>query len=168
TAGSMASTEAAAAEANRPTRAQAGLLSPRGWLVVSVWVLAGAVVLAIALQRLWVDGWPDGTATMFAVVFGALMAASWIWPITLFVHDQSDVYDIDEGFFVLMILLVPPNLTVVVFTVVALVAQAVRRRAILRIAFNAGRVVTSTGIAALVFVLLNGPQHPTDYVKVGA
>jgi diguanylate cyclase (GGDEF)-like protein/PAS domain S-box-containing protein len=165
--------ESGAARAPEPARgtvkgAHAGLLTTTGWLVVAAWVAAGLMVLAIAVQRLWVGGWPDATATMFAVVFGALMAASWIWPITLFVHDQSDVFDVDEGFFVLMILLVPPDLTVLVFALVAIVAQAVRRRAMLRIAFNAGRVITATGAAALVFVALNGPQHPTGYVKIGA
>ncbi|HVT42192.1 MAG TPA: EAL domain-containing protein [Acidimicrobiales bacterium] len=148
--------------------AQAGFLTTTGWLVVTGWVTAGVVVLGIALQHLWLGGWPGGTATMFAVVFGFLMAASWIWPITLFVHDQSDVFDIDEGFFVLMILLMPADLAVLVFAVVVVVAQLVRRRAFLRIVFNAGRVVTATGAAALVFVLLDGPQHPTGYVKIGA
>lgn len=145
-----------------------GILTTTGWLVVAVWVVAGLVVLAVAVERLWTGGWPSGTATLFAVVFGALMAASWIWPITLFVHDQSDVFDIDEGLFVLLILLVPPDLTVLVFAVAALVAHVVRRRAILRTVFNAGRVVTSTGAAALTFVILDGPQHPTGYVKVAA
>ncbi len=143
-------------------------LSRAGWLVVAVWVASGLVIVAVAVQRVWIDGWPGGTATMFAVVFGAFMAASWIWPITLFVHDKSDVFDIDEGIFVLLILLVPPALTVLVFALVALVAHVVKRRAVLRTAFNVGRVVTSTGIAALVFVLLHGPQHPIGYVKVAA
>ncbi len=143
-------------------------LTRAGWLVVAAWAASGLAVIVVAFQRIWIDGWPGGTATMFAVVFGALMAASWIWPITLFVHDKSDVFDIDEGIFVLLILLVPPPMTVLVFALVAVVAHVVKRRAVLRTAFNVGRVVTSTGIAALVFVLLDGPQHPVGYVKVGA
>ena len=150
------------------TSARTTTLSRAGWLVVAAWVASGLVVLAIAIQRLAVDGWPSATAAMFAVVFGACMAASWIWPITLFVHDKSDVFDIDEGIFVLLVLLVPPALTVVVFALVALVAHVVKRRVVLRTAFNVGRVVTSTGIAALVYVGLHGPQHPIGYVKVAA
>ena len=143
-------------------------LSKIGWLVVVVWVVSGLAVVAVALQRAWAGGWPGATATMFAAVFGALMAASWIWPITLFVHDKSDVFDIDEGFFVLLILLVPPAVAVLVFALVAVVAHVVKRRAVLRTAFNVGRVVTSAGLAAGTFVLLHGPQHPIGYVKVGA
>ena len=143
-------------------------LTRAGWLVVAAWVASGLAVVACAIQRLWIDGWPGATATVFAVVFGGLMAASWIWPITLFVHDKSDVFDIDEGIFVLLILLVPPPMTVLVFALVAVVAHVVKRRAVLRTAFSVGRVVTSTGVAALVFVLLDGPQHPAGYVKVGA
>ena len=96
------------------------------------------MALVIAVLRLWVTGWPGGTAIMFAVVFGALMAASWIWPIMLYIDDQSDAFDLDEGFFVLLILLVPAAMTVLVFAVVAVVAQAVKRRPLVKSAFNVG------------------------------
>ena len=76
--------------------------------------------------------------------------------------------DLDEGFFVLLILLVPAALTVLVFAVVAVVAQAVKRRSLVKSAFNVGQVVTSAGIAALVFVLLHGADESAGYVKVGA
>ena len=145
------------------------VLSRGGQLVVATWVALGlVVVVGVRCRRVWIGGWPSATATMFAVVFGALMAASWIWPIKLFVHNKSDVFDIDEGMFVLLILLVPPAFTVLVFALVAVVAHVAKRRAVLRTAFNVGRVVTATGIAALVFVALDGPQHPIGYVKVGA
>ena len=101
-------------------------------------------------------------------VFGALMAASWIWPITLFVHDNPTCSTSTKDFFVLLILLVPPGLTVWSSRSWRWWRTLVKRRAVLRTAFNVGRVVTSAGAAALVFVLLDGPQHPTGYVKVGA
>ena len=47
------------------------------------------------------------TDVVLAVVFGALMAASWIWPIMLYIDDESDAIDLDEAFFVLLVLLVP-------------------------------------------------------------
>jgi len=163
----------APAEPTAPTAptvgpARTAVLSPAAWLVVCAWAAAGLVVIAFAVQRAWAGGWPGTTAMLFAIVFGALMAASWIWPITLFVHDKSGVFDIDEGFFVLLILLVPPAETVLVFAVVALVSHLVKRRVLLRTAFNVGRVATSAGAAALVFVLLNGAHQPPGYVKVGA
>ena len=137
-------------------------------VVVAAWATAGSVALVLAVLRLWSTGWPGGTATMFAVVFGVLMAASWIWPIMLYIDDQSDASDLDEGFFVLFVLLVPAAMTVLVFAVVAVVAQAVKRRPLVKSAFNVGQVVTSAGIAALVFVLLHGALDSNGYSKVGA
>ena len=137
-------------------------------IVVAAWAATGTVALLVAAHRLWDTGWPGATATMFAVVFGALMTASWIWPIMLYIDDQSDAFDLDEGFFVLLILLVPAAMTVVVFAVVAVVAQAVKRRPLVKSVFNVGQVVTSAGIAALAFVLLHGADHSAGYAKVGA
>ena len=104
---------------------------------------------------------------MFAAVFGALMAASWVWPITLYIDDQPDAFDLDEGF-VLLVMLVPPALAVLVFAVVAALAQAVKRRQLVKSVFNVGQVVTSAGIGALAFALVNGSGHADGYAKVGA
>ena len=128
-------------------------------VVVAAWATTGTVALVAAAQRLWVTGWPGGTALMFAVVFGALMGASWIWPIMLHIDDQSDAFDLDEGFFVLLIMLVPAAMTVLVFAVVAVVAQAVKRRQLVKSVFNVGQVVTSAGIGVLAFVLVDGSDH---------
>ena len=137
-------------------------------IVVAAWATTGTVALVIAAQRLWVTGWPGGTALMFAVVFGTLMAASWVWPIMLHIDDQPDAFDLDEGFFVLLVMLVPAALTVLVFAVVAVVAQAVKRRPLVKSVFNVGQVVTSAGIGALAFVLVHGSDHSDGYLKVGA
>ena len=137
-------------------------------VVIAVWAVTGIVALALAVGRLWVTGWPSATEALFAVVFGALMAASWVWPIMLYVDDQSDACDLDEGFFVLLVLLVPAALTVIVFAVVSIVAQALKRQPLARSVFNVGRVVTSAGVAALAFVLLHGGSASAGYVRVGA
>ena len=105
---------------------------------------------------------------MFAAVFGALMAASWIWPITLYIDGESDAIDLDEAFFVLLVLLIPAALTVLVFAFVTIAAQAIKRRPFVKSAFNVGQVVTSVGLGALVFTLLHGTQDPVGYAKVGA
>ncbi len=137
-------------------------------VVVAAWATTGTVALVVAAQRVWATGWPGGTALMFAGVLGALMAASWVWPIMLYIDDQPDAFDLDEGFFVLLVLLVPAALTVLVFAVVAVVAQAVKRRQLVKSVFNVGQVVSSAGIGALAFVLVHGPEHSDGYVKVGA
>jgi diguanylate cyclase (GGDEF)-like protein/PAS domain S-box-containing protein len=138
------------------------------WIVVIAWLASGAVTLIVATRTLWVSGWPGGTDILFAVVFGALMAASFIWPIMLYVDDQSDAFDLDEGFFVLLIMLVPAAMTVLVFAVVTILAQAVRRRRLLKSAFNVGQAVTSAGVGALAFVLVGGSVSSAGYAKIGA
>jgi diguanylate cyclase (GGDEF)-like protein/PAS domain S-box-containing protein len=137
-------------------------------IVVALWAAAGAATLGVATARLVVTGWPGAQATLFAGVFGVLMAASWIWPLMLYIGDESDGVVLDEGFFVLLVLLVPPSLTVLVFAAVAVVAQAIKRRPLVKSVFNAGQVVTSAGVASLVFVALGGSADPTGYAKVGA
>ncbi len=67
-----------------------------------------------------------------------------------------------------MILFVPAAMTVLVFAVVAILVQALKNRSLFKSVFNAGRVVTSAGVAALVFVLLHGPDHTVGYAQVGA
>ncbi len=147
--------------------AKAGL--PRSTrIVLAVWAVTGTVALAVAARRLWVTGWPSATETMFAVVFGALMAASWVWPIVLSIDDRSEPFELDEGFLVLLILLVPAAMTVVVFAAASIVAQAVRRRPLAKSVFSVGQVVSAAGVAALAFVLLHGGQASAGYGKVGA
>jgi len=143
-------------------------LRTSAWVVVAAWVIAGLVTLTLAVLRLSVVGWPGGTEATCAAVFGLLMAASWIWPIRLSVDDESDAFDLDEGFFVLLVLLVPASLTVVVFAVVAVVVQAAKRRALIKSLFNVGQTVTSAGFATLVFVLVRGPDSQLGYAAVGA
>ncbi len=149
------------------TSGKAGLPRP-ALLVVAAWATTGTVALVIAARHLWVTGWPSASETVFAVVFGALMAVSWVWPIMLHIEGQSAAFDLDEGFFVLLIMLVPTAMTVLVFAVTAVVAQAVKRRALVKSAFNVGQVVTSAGVAALAFALLHGAHYSVGYAKVGA
>jgi diguanylate cyclase (GGDEF)-like protein/PAS domain S-box-containing protein len=138
------------------------------WAVVAASVAAGAVTLALAGQRLWVTGWPGATATMFAVVFGLLLAASSAWPTTLSLGDRSGTFDLAEGFFVLLILLVPAPVTVVVFAGAVVVVQALRRQPVVWAFFTVGQVATSAAAAALLFVALHGAQAAPGYGKVGA
>jgi diguanylate cyclase (GGDEF)-like protein/PAS domain S-box-containing protein len=137
--------------------------------VVALWAAAGLVTLALALTRMAATGWPGGTDVAFAAVFGALMAATWIWPITLYIDGESDGIDFDEGFFVLLILLAPSAMTVLVFAFVTIMAQAIKRRPLVKSVFNSGQVITSVGVGALVFTLLHGaPEAHVGYASVFA
>ncbi len=138
-------------------------------VVVALWAVAGLVTLALSLARLVGTGWPGGIEVMFGAVFGALLAATWIWPITLYVEGESDAIDFDEAFFVLLILLVPSAMTVVVFAFVTVTAQAIKRRPLAKSIFNFGQVITSVGVGALVFTMLHGtPESQVGYANIAA
>jgi diguanylate cyclase (GGDEF)-like protein/PAS domain S-box-containing protein len=138
-------------------------------LVAGLWLAAGLVTLGVALDKALAAGWPGSTSVLYVTVFGLLLVASWIWPITLYAVDgESDAMDFDEGFLVLLVLLVPASLTVLVFGVALIASQAIKRRPLVKSAFNVGQVVTSVGVAATVFVLLHGSQDAMGYGKVGA
>ncbi len=138
-------------------------------VVVALWAAAGLVTVALSLAHMVTTGAPDAIEVMFAAVFGALMAATWIWPITLYFDGESDAIDFDEGFFVLLILLVPSAMTVLVFAFVTIAAQAIKRRPLVKSLFNVGQVVTSVGVGALAFTLLHGaPEAHVGYASVVA
>jgi diguanylate cyclase (GGDEF)-like protein/PAS domain S-box-containing protein len=138
------------------------------WLVIGLWAAAGAAAIAVSVSRAVGSGWPGTTDIVLAVVFGALMAASWIWPIMLYIDNESDAFVLDEACFVLLILLLPGYMTVLVFAAVSVVAQLIRRRPFAKSLFNVGQVVASAGAAALVFGLLHGQSTTIGYAKVGA
>ena len=136
--------------------------------VVALWAGAGLAAGALALDRTLSVGAPAATVIMFAAVFGALLAASWVWPIALHTEGASDAIDLNVAFFVILVLLIPPALTVLVFAVAMIVAQAITRRPLLQSVGNVGQVVTSIGLGALVFALLHGPQATVGYARAGA
>jgi hypothetical protein len=55
---------------------------------VALWTSVGVLALGAAARHLWISGAPSWTQAMFAVVFGALLAASWIWPIMLYLDER--------------------------------------------------------------------------------
>jgi diguanylate cyclase (GGDEF)-like protein/PAS domain S-box-containing protein len=137
-------------------------------VVAALWVAAGVVAGALALDRAQSIGAATATDVMFAAVFGVMLVASWVWPITLHVDGVSGAVDVDEAFFVLLVLLVPTALMVLVFALATIVAQAITRRALLKSVCKVGQVVTSVGLGALVYGLLHGRQAPSGYAAAGA
>ena len=65
-------------------------------------------------------------------------------------------------------LLIPAAFTVLVFAFVTIATQAIKRRPLLKSAFNVGQVVTSVGLGALVSRCSTARRAPDGYAKVGA
>ena len=59
---------------------------------------------------------------------GVLALGSWLWPVVVYRGGESEAFNIDEGFFVILALLVPPLLTLGTLALATVVAQAGRRR----------------------------------------
>jgi diguanylate cyclase (GGDEF)-like protein/PAS domain S-box-containing protein len=137
-------------------------------LVIGLWATSGLIILGLAIEHLGVTGWPGSTTIVIASVFGLLMAGYWVWPLVLYLDEESDGVNLDEGFFVVLALLVPAAVTVLIFAVVAIVAQAIRRRPLAKSIFNTGQMLTSSGTGLLVFGLLHQAQAPMGYARVGA
>src|SRR5438034_276314 len=73
-------------------------------------------------------------------------AASWTWPVLVYRGTESEAVHLDEGFFVLLALLVPPVLTLGTLALATTAAQAARRRTLVKSAFNTGQVLLSAGL----------------------
>jgi diguanylate cyclase (GGDEF)-like protein len=91
---------------------------------------------------------------------------SWIKPLVLFRSSQSEAIHFDEGFFVIMALVLPPPLTLAVFAVAVGVAQAVRRRPLVKSMFNLGLTMFGSGAGLAVIHLLSPSLPHLDFDTV--
>ena len=98
------------------------------WVVVALSLAGGAAALAVAAWSLPSWAAVAGRQWPAAVVTGLLMAGSWTWPVLVYRGTESEAVHLDEGFFVLLSLLVPPVLTLGTLALATTAAQAARRR----------------------------------------
>lgn len=104
-------------------------------------------------------GSPMGLSLWLVVAVVFLFAMfSWIRPLVLFRSNQSEAFHFDEGFLVMLTLLVPPVVTISLFAGVVIVAQAVRRRPLVKSIFNLGEVMLAAGMGVSVARLISTPS----------
>jgi hypothetical protein len=119
--------------------------------------VAGLSTLAVAIAGLM--GQSDGSVGALWGVLGILVVVSWVWPLMIYRGSESEAVHFDEGFFVIMALLLPAAETILAFAAVAVLAQVVRRRPLVKSAFNFGQVLVSVGLALAVS---RGLAAPTE------
>src|SRR5581483_7612477 len=113
--------------------------------VVAASVAGGVLTLLVAL-------WQSGPAPVeerqwiIAAAMGVLVLGSWIWPVVVYREGESEAFNMDEAFFVILALLVPPLVTLGTLALATAAAQAARRRPLVKSAFNAGQVVIAAGL----------------------
>src|SRR4029077_5957283 len=91
-----------------------------------------------------------------AIVLATLVVASWVWPLVMFRGSSSEAVHLDEGFLVIMAVVIPAPAVVVAFAGAIIVAQFVRRRPRFKSVFNFGQVLTGVGASLLVFHVIAG------------
>ena len=124
--------------------------------VIAGAVLGGAAVLTSAVAAVVEGPRPSFVQLVMLVVFGVILTASWAWPLRVGVGRDSRTVHFDEYCLIVLLLLVPPACVVLTCTGAAVVAQAFRRRALVKSAFNVGQTLLASGAAIVVFHLLGG------------
>jgi diguanylate cyclase (GGDEF)-like protein len=120
------------------------------WAIIAVAVAGGALVLFFAGWRQSASGHVNQGQWVVAAAIGVLALGSWVWPVVVYRGAESEAFNMDEGFFVILALLVPPLLVLGTLALATVVAQAARRRPVVKSAFNAGQVLIAAGLGLAV------------------
>jgi diguanylate cyclase (GGDEF)-like protein/PAS domain S-box-containing protein len=119
-------------------------------LLVAAAVTGGAFTLLLT----WWLYHPSAPTTaeqwLVAVVVGGLLLVSWVWPIVVYRSGESETLHTDEGFFVILALLTQPVMVLITLAVASAVAQAARRRPLVKSAFNVGQLLIAAGLGLAV------------------
>jgi diguanylate cyclase (GGDEF)-like protein/PAS domain S-box-containing protein len=129
------------------TPARSAMKIPRATgAVVAASVAGGVLTLLVAMWRQPGLMRVDERQWIIAAAMGVLVLGSWIWPVVVYREGESEAFNMDEAFFVILALLVPPLVTLGTLALAIAVAQAARRRPLVKSAFNAGQVVIAAGL----------------------
>jgi diguanylate cyclase (GGDEF)-like protein/PAS domain S-box-containing protein len=128
------------------TPARSSMKIPRATRAVVAASIAGGVLTL--LVAMWQSGLVrvDERQWIVAAAMGVLVLGSWIWPVVVYREGESEAFNMDEAFFVILALLVPPLVTLGTLALATVTAQAFRRRPLVKSAFNAGQVVIAAGL----------------------
>jgi diguanylate cyclase (GGDEF)-like protein len=138
------------------------------WAIVTVAVVGGALTVLTAVLR---QAGPMQVSTSQWIVLSTmavLTLASQVWPVVVFHGGESEAFNMEEGLFVILALLVPPVLTLGILGVATVVAQAVRRRPVVKSAFNVGQVLIAAGLGLAVSRALAAPSNPFSVGEIAA
>ena len=141
-------------------------MPPKLKIAVGTAVGTGLVTfgLVLALSR------RDGIGSIGELsAFTLALALSWAFPITVLRREETEAFQFDEAILVAMALLLPPLGVVSAFAAASFLGRTViRRRPLVRVAFNTGMVVTSTGLAvgAARLAGANGGAGPRQLAAV--
>ena len=138
------------------------------WAVVAASVAGGAFTLCVAVWRQPASGQIDERQWIVAAAMGVLALGSWVWPVVVYRGGESEAFNMDEGFFVILALLVQPLVTLGTFALATVLAQAIRRRPLVKSAFNAGQVLIAAGLGLAVSRSIAAPSNSFTTGQIAA
>jgi len=138
------------------------------WAVIAASVVGGAVTLVVAVWGQSASIHVDESQWIVAAAVGALALGSWVWPVVVYRGGESAAFNMDEGFFVILALLVPPLVTLGTFALATVLAQVARRRPLLKSAFNVGQVLIAAGLGLAVSRSIAAPSDSLTLGQIAA
>ncbi len=136
--------------------------------VVTAAVAGGAFTLLVAIWRQSAPGQLDERQWIVAAAMGVLVLGSWLWPVVVYRGGESEALNMDEAFFVILALLVPPLVTLGTLALAVVLAQAARRRPVVKSAFNAGQVLIAAGLGLAVSRGIAAPSSSLAAAQIAA
>jgi len=136
--------------------------------VVAASVVGGALTLFVAAWRQSASLHVGESQWIVAAAVGALALGSWVWPVVVYRGGESAAFNMDEGFFVILALLVPPLVTLGIFALATVLAQIARRRPLLKSAFNIGQVLIAVGLGLAVSRGIAAPSNSLTAGQIAA
>jgi diguanylate cyclase (GGDEF)-like protein/PAS domain S-box-containing protein len=136
--------------------------------VIASAVIGGALALFLSV---WLQGRSVQVTEgqwIIAGTIAALIFGNWVWPIVVFRGGESTAFNMDEVFFVLLVLLVPPPVILGTFAVTTILAQAVRRRPLMKSAFNSGQILIAAGLGLAASRIVATPGNPSTAGQIAA
>ncbi|MEY2447335.1 MAG: hypothetical protein QOH79_811 [Acidimicrobiaceae bacterium] len=127
------------------------------WVTVLVAFLSGVGTLAIAVSSATTI---DRGSMATVMILTALVVGSWVWPLMIFRDSstESEALHLDEGFLVIMAIVLTPSAVVIGFGAAMVFAQFARRRPLVKSLFNFGQVLTAVGLSLVSFHAVAGPN----------
>jgi diguanylate cyclase (GGDEF)-like protein/PAS domain S-box-containing protein len=136
--------------------------------IVAASIVGGALTIFVAVWRQSAPGDIDQGQWIAAAAIGVLALGSWVWPVVVYRGGESEALNMDEGFLVILALLVPPLVTLGTLGLVTILAQAIRRRPLVKSAFNAGQVLIAAGLGLAVSRSIAAPANPLTAGQIAA
>jgi diguanylate cyclase (GGDEF)-like protein/PAS domain S-box-containing protein len=143
-------------------------IPPATRAIVAASVAGGVLTIFAAVWRQSAPEDIDQGQWIAAAAIGVLALGSWVWPVVVYRGGESEALNMDEGFLVILALLVPPLVTLGTFGLVTILAQAIRRRPLVKSAFNAGQVLIAAGLGLAVSRSIAAPANPLTAGQIAA